>query len=294
MNNLKIAIVGSTSFTEETIRIFKRKKIKIEFIITKKKDNINTDYVDLKRKFKNIKTIYDKNLDKKSTINLLKKSNLDFILCIGWSHIINLNVINLTKHGVIGHHPTLLPSNRGKHPLIWSKFLGLKNFGSTFFFLTELIDSGAILVQQKINIKNSDSSTQMFKKLYKVLDKQIHFLIKNFFKIIKNSKKMRKNGNYWRKRYYFDGKIDFRMTAQAIDRLVKALSYPYAGSHVEIGNSNFKVFNSKIIKNKELNLIPGKILKIKKKSLTVKCYIDAIEIFNERLSTYCKKKKYLY
>ena len=82
------------------------------------------------------------------------------------------------------------------------------------------------------------------------------------------------------------------MTAEAIDRLVKALSYPYAGSHVEIGNSNFKVFNSKIIKNKELNIIPEKYLKLKK-SLTVKCYIDAIEIFNERLSTYCKKEVFV-
>ena len=28
------------------------------------------------------------------------------------------------------------------------------------------------------------------------------------------------------KRYFFDGKIDFRMTAEAIDRLVKAFSAP--------------------------------------------------------------------
>ena len=69
--------------------------------------------------------------------------------------------------------------------------------------------------------------------------------------------------NYWRKRYYFDGKIDFRMSAQAVDRLVKALAPPYACSHVEKNNKIFKIIKSKIIKNKTTNLIPGKILRVK-------------------------------
>ena len=27
--------------------------------------------------------------------------------------------------GVVGFHPALLPNNRGRHPLIWAKALGL-------------------------------------------------------------------------------------------------------------------------------------------------------------------------
>ena len=109
----------------------------------------------------------------------LKKLKFDLILCM-WDggHIIQTKILKLTKYGAIGHHPTLLPSNRGKHPLIWSKFLG-ENFGSSFF-LTNVVDQGKIILKDKIKIEKSDDSQQILKKLYKVLDYQIPKLFKNF------------------------------------------------------------------------------------------------------------------
>lgn len=294
MKNLKIAVIGSTQITKNAILIMKKNNIKIDLIVTKKKDSINTDYVNLKKEFKNYKVIYDKELKKKSTILYLKKLKFDLILCMGWSHIIQTKILKLTKYGAIGHHPTLLPSNRGKHPLIWSKFLGLENFGSSFFFLTNVVDQGKIILKDKIKIEKSDDSQQILKKLYKVLDYQIPKLFKNFSNLIKKSKRVRGADNYWRKRYFFDGKIDFRMTAEAIDRLVKALAPPYACSHVEKNDKIFKIKKSKVVKNKIKNLVPGKILKIKKNSLIVKCYEDSIELFDKKLCNYCNKSKYLF
>ncbi len=34
--------------------------------------------------------------------------------------------------GVIGCHDTMLPQNRGRHPIIWALALGLKETGQTF------------------------------------------------------------------------------------------------------------------------------------------------------------------
>ena len=36
--------------------------------------------------------------------------------------------------GVLGFHPSELPKNRGRHPLIWALALGLKKSASTFFY----------------------------------------------------------------------------------------------------------------------------------------------------------------
>ena len=65
MKNLKIAVIGSTQITKNAILIMKKNNIKIDLIVTKKKDSINTDYVNLKKEFKNYKVIYDKELKKK-------------------------------------------------------------------------------------------------------------------------------------------------------------------------------------------------------------------------------------
>ena len=59
MKNLKIAVIGSTQITKNAILIMKKNNIKIDLIVTKKKDSINTDYVNLE--FKIIKLFMTKN-----------------------------------------------------------------------------------------------------------------------------------------------------------------------------------------------------------------------------------------
>ena len=51
--------------------------------------------------------------------------------------------------GILGYHPSLLPFNRGRHPIIWALALGLKETGSTFFFMDENADTGDIVSQKK-------------------------------------------------------------------------------------------------------------------------------------------------
>ena len=57
----------------------------------------------------------------------------DLIICVGWSQILKSEILNIPKLGVIGFHPSKLPENRGKHPIIWSLVLGKKETASTFF-----------------------------------------------------------------------------------------------------------------------------------------------------------------
>ena len=61
MKNLKIAVIGSTQITKNAILAMKKNNIKIDLIVTKKKDSINTDYVNLKKNLKIIKLFMTKN-----------------------------------------------------------------------------------------------------------------------------------------------------------------------------------------------------------------------------------------
>ena len=201
-----------------------------------------------------------------------------------------MNVPNLD---IIGHHPSYLPDNRGKHPIIWSRFLGIKNFGSSFFLMDDKIDNGKILHRRKISISKFDNSKKMLSKLFNSISSQVPYVYKNFYKLKKIGKK-NNSGNYWRKRIISDGKIDFRMSATAINRLIRALDKPYPGAHVEIKGKIFKVFKSKILRKSKPNIIPGEITKRKKSSLLVKCYDNQIEIFNEKLVKFSKKQKYFF
>ena len=196
----------------------------------------------------------------------IKNLKPDYIFCFGWSHILNSDIIKIPSKKCIGYHPTLLPMNKGRHPIIWAIVLGLKFTGSSFFEIINRIDSGKVLSQKKVKISKGETSTSLYKKLIFIAKKQLKALLK---KIDSNSFTKKKSNykiysNYWRKRNFEDGIIDFRQSSKSIIRLVNALKYPYPNASIEINGKFIKVKDCKLKKpgrrNYE-NLEPGRILK---------------------------------
>ena len=75
--------------------------------------------------------------------------------------------------GIVGYHPAALPSNRGRHPLIWALVLGLTETASTFFFMDEGADSGDILDQRPVSILPSDDAKSLYERISQVAISQI-------------------------------------------------------------------------------------------------------------------------
>ena len=78
--------------------------------------------------------------------------NPDLIFCLGWSSLLKRSTLDIPKFGVIGYHPSLLPKNKGRHPIIWALALGLKETGSTFFLMNEGVDTGKIINQKRLKL----------------------------------------------------------------------------------------------------------------------------------------------
>ena len=100
-------------------------------------------------------------------------------------------------------------------------------------------------------------------------------------------------GNSWRKRNKNDGKIDFRMSSIAILNLVKALSKPYIGAHVELEEEEIKVWKAKDERINLINYEPGKIIDIEGNDLIVKTYDGAIRILEHEFNKLPLKGDYL-
>ena len=84
--------------------------------------------------------------------------------------------------------------------------------------------------------------------------------------------------NIWRKRVKSDGKIDFRMTSQAIYNLVRALTKPYVGAHINYKEKEIIVWKVEIIDNKHDNIESGKVLDVNEGKILVKTYDGVIKI----------------
>ena len=138
---MKIVIIGSVIFSKNLIDDILKNKFEIKGIIGKKNNKFNSDYFDIVKYFKEkgINCTYSKDINNKRTYNWIKKINPDLIICLGWSRLLNKKILSLPNIGAIGYHPADIPSNKGRHPIIWSLALGLKKAASTFFLMNESI-----------------------------------------------------------------------------------------------------------------------------------------------------------
>ena len=293
----KILFIGTVEFSYKALSTLIENKFEIVGILSKKESNFNSDYYDLTplAEDNNIPIIYRTKDNKDEIISFIKSLNPDIIYCFGWSHILTKSILSIPKYGVIGFHPAELPNNRGRHPIIWALFLGLKQTASTFFIMDEGADTGDIISQEKIKIIDDNAFT-LYNKIINVALKQIvSFTIELEMKevFLNKIKQDKTQGNSWRKRTKQDGKIDFRMTSNAILNLVKALSSPYPGAHIEFQNQDVKIWNVRDEESNLSNFEPGKVLEIIGNDIIVKTYDGSIRILDHEFKITPTKGEYL-
>lgn len=278
---MKIVFIGGVEFSATALKSLLEIKANVVGICTNTSSAYNSDHYDLSiiGEEANIPVKITKNINDKDVYNWICNLQPDIILCLGWSQIIKIDLLRASKMGVVGYHPTLLPLNRGRHPIIWSLVLGLKETGSTFFFMDEGADSGDILSQRKVSINQSDNARTLYDKLSETAIDQI----KGFIPLLENNQYRRISQDHskattWRKRTKKDGVIDWRMGANSINNLVRALTKPYVGAHFTFEGEEFKVWKTEIVENVSPHHEPGKILIINHNDMLIKCGEHAILI----------------
>ena len=293
---MKIFFIGTVEFSKKMLLKLITIDAQIVGVCTKEISSFNSDFVDLTPICKSNKIPYRFVIDINSQPNVewIKSLTPDVIFCFGWSNLIKQEILNLAPMGVIGFHPANLPQDRGRHPIIWSLALGLEKSASTFFFMDEGADTGDILSQKQFKILENDNAKTLYNKVIDIALLQIEKFIPQLEnKTYKRVKQNHKLSNIWRKRGKADGRIDFRMSSKAIYNLVRALTKPYVGAHIEYKDKHVSIWETRILENTQKNIESGKILSSNKTSIIVKTYDGAIEILNHEFIKPPKVGQYL-
>lgn len=293
---MRIVFIGSVLFSYYTLEKLIDLQAEIVGVCTKENSPFNSDFKSLFPLCKqyNIPCIEVESLNTQESFKWIQSKKPDIIFCFGWSSLLKKELLELPPMGVVGFHPTALPQNRGRHPLIWALVLGLKQSASTFFIMDEGTDSGAILSQQTFPIDYHDNAQSLYDKVTKIALSQIEsFLPKLQTKTYQLFPQEDSLANSWRKRTQFDGIIDFRMGSYAIYNLVRALSKPYSGASLRYKDKLISVFKVEEIKVDLPHIEYGKVLKVNQNEVVVKCYDNAIKIVEHNFTTLPKVGEYL-
>lgn len=263
---MRILFIGCVKSSELFLKRMFEEKVNIVGVVTKSESTLNADFVDLGElcRKQNVDYMYVKNINDLEAKQYIKSKNADLILCLGWSQLLDKEILNMPKFGCVGFHPAALPHNKGHHPLIWALALGLKRTASTLFLMDEKADAGKIISQHYVNIDYEDDASTLYDKIMKVAVEQMSELLKDLGGHLVNSlPQLHEEGNSWRKRSKEDGKIDWRMSSRGIYNLVRALTKPYVGAHFSYEGKDYKVWKVReVFDNGYENIEPGKIIKV--------------------------------
>lgn len=271
---LRVALIGTVTSSLVCLQALFTSEANVVAVVTKKTSPYNADYTPLAPFCleNSIPYFFWTKENPQGVDTFLKKYTPEVIFCVGWSHLLGKNILELAPLGVIGFHPAPLPKGRGRHPLIWAIVLGLATTDSCFFFMNEDIDSGDVLSRLTISIDEIDTSQTLMDKLMVAIRHQIPEIVCQ----LKNNTSIKIPQNplqasYWRKRLKADGQIDFRMSAQSISNLVRALSHPYIGAHFCWQGRDIKVWKASCGLASDIFFEPGLVIDTNNNTIHVKC-----------------------
>jgi methionyl-tRNA formyltransferase len=165
-NNYKIAFFGTPDFTVDFLKTFKSAGFKISLVVTnedKPQGRGQTITPPLPKVWaldNEIVCLQPRTLDKEF-IAELKKTNWDLFIVIAYGKIIPQEIIDMPKHGTINLHYSLLPKYRGASPVESAILNNETKTGITIQKMKFKLDAGDILLQEKVNMDNTQTASEL-------------------------------------------------------------------------------------------------------------------------------------
>jgi methionyl-tRNA formyltransferase len=151
--------------------------------------------------------------------------------------------------GTVNLHGSLLPQYRGAAPINWAIINGEKETGVTTFKLKHEIDTGDILLQEKMPIGENETFGEVHDRMKEigasVLVQSITGLKDGSLKEIPQSSIALDNLHLAPKIFTDHCRINWSASVQAVHNLVRGLS-PVPGAFTSFQGKMFKIFRSEI------------------------------------------------
>ncbi len=282
MNDFKIVYMGTPDFSVGPLNKLIENNYNVVAVVTQpdkefgRKKEIKFSDVKKYALEKNIKVIQPEKirLDYKEILDL----NPDIIITCAYGQIIPKKLLDYPKFGCINIHASLLPKLRGGAPIHKAIIEGYKYTGITIMYMDEKMDSGDIIYQEKIEIKDDDNAGTLFDKLSDLGSKMIIDILPSIFN--KTNSRIKQNENDVTYAYNItrkEEKIDFNKNSRDVFNQIRGLN-PWPVGYSIFKNKKVKIYSAKI-GNSTKEGVPGEIINIYKDSIGIKTKDGEILIY---------------
>ena len=162
-----VFISGTGSNLKSLIKFSKLKKspISINLIVSNDSKSKGLQYGKIFKIKKKIFAFKKKHIDEKKILFELKKNRIDLICLAGFMKILSKAFINNFNGKILNIHPSLLPKFKGLNTHERALKNKEKYSGCTVHFVNSKLDSGKIILQDKVRINKNETPKTLAKKI---------------------------------------------------------------------------------------------------------------------------------
>ena len=168
-NKIKTAVFisGTGSNLKSLIKFSKLKKspISINLILSNDSKSKGLQYGKIFKIKKKIFNLKKKHVGEKKILFELKKNKIDLICLAGFMKILSKTFINNFNGKILNIHPSLLPKFKGLNTHERAIRNQEKYSGCTVHFVNSKLDSGKIILQDKVKINKNETPKTLAKKI---------------------------------------------------------------------------------------------------------------------------------
>lgn len=196
-------------------------------------------------------------------IEQIKQMEPEYICVVAYGKILPISLLEIPKKGCINVHGSLLPQYRGAAPIQWAILNGDKETGITTMYMDEGMDTGDMILKEKVEIGENETTGELWERLSKIGG---NLLVKTIEQI--------ENGTATREKQPLEhtmapmlskdmARIDWEnMNTSEIKNLVRGLN-PIMGAYTIISDKKVKLWKVVIASEEQMQLIGEEIIKNK-------------------------------
>jgi len=243
MKDLRIVFMGTPDFAVTILKTLIENNYNIVGVITApdkpagRGRKVNESAVKKYAVSQNLKVLQPKNLKSEDFIEKLQslQANLQIVVAF---RMLPTVVWKMPEYGTFNLHASLLPEYRGAAPINWAIMNGETKTGVTTFFIDDKIDTGEIILQKEISIKEDEIVGELHDKLmYLGADLVVETVDLIGKGEVKTSKQPELEEKSAPKLYPHNCKIDWTKSLDEIYNHIRGLNpYPAAWTTIKSGN----------------------------------------------------------
>lgn len=202
-------------------------------------------------------------------VELVAALRPELMVVVGYGQIIPQSILDITPHGIVNVHASLLPRYRGAAPIQWAIASGETRTGVTTMRIDAGLDTGDMLLKAETDIGPLETAPELSARLARL---GAALLIETLAGIEKGAlAPVRQNAaeaTYAPLLKKEDGLIDWRRSAKEIHNRARGFA-PWPGAHARFRGRGFQILKARPVEMK-LDGAPGS-LHVRKSTLLVCC-----------------------